>query len=184
MHITCTGTRRDGQPCHGRALAGGLCKIHGGQLPPVVAKYGTALLAKAYLGDRAGVPVTDILGELLSLAGELKAAKEAAAEMVANLEGEIRYEHKTAGEQLRSEVEVWLRLAEKEGRLLSDIAKLNLEERLVRIEEAKATRIIEAMRATLVVAGLTPEQRDAAILDLAARLRGDKAALIDAGRSR
>jgi ribosomal protein L16/L10AE len=48
------------------------------------------------------------------------------------------------------------------GRFLVDLAKLNLDERLVRLNEAQAALVNQVIRAALAEIGLTPEQLEAA----------------------
>lgn len=168
----CAGTKRDGEPCGAHAGPGGYCVVHGGALPSVCDREHANWAARKWLGKVDAQPVTDTLKALQQLAGDLEAAREAAWQRVTELGGDARYEHAKAGEQLRGEVEVWLRLTQQSARLLSDIAKIGIEERRVRLAEEQCRLVEEAFARTLIEAGFQPEIRHTLVLSFAARIRG------------
>lgn len=105
-----------------------------------------------------GVLVVNPLEELAQLVSEVIAYKDFCAQQVAKLRGDHRYEGRS-GEQLRAEVALYERSLDRAGKLLIEWSKLNIDERLTRIEEAKAMAIIEVIRRSLMSADLTDEQR-------------------------
>lgn len=85
------------------------------------------------------VPIGDPLQELLDLTAEAKQFKEAIASLVGELTA-LRYSTATGGEQLRSEVAMYERAIDRLGKLLVDIAKLDIDDRLVSIKERDVLR--------------------------------------------
>lgn len=154
----CKGKRRDGAPCGNAAGKGtdhvgsGNCKYHCGS---------TETGRKAALTERAerilyqydAPPAANPLQALQALAGRVLAMERAIGDTVNDL-GNIRYGTDEGGEQLRAEVAVLERAMDRAGKLLVDIAKLNIDDRLARIEETKARVIIEAVEVALAVAGV------------------------------
>jgi len=162
-HVASTGRR-----CTSKAVEGyPLCQKH---------------LSTASIGEIALVRSKDLafdkitghyvdnpLEELANLVSEVMIYKDFCAQEVARLHGEFRYEGR-GGEQLRAEVALYERSLDRAGKLLIEWAKLNIDERLMRIEEAKAATIIEIIRRSLSSAELTEDQRklaeDTAIREL------------------
>jgi len=70
---------------------------------------------------------------------------------------EWRYTH-GSGEQLRSEVAVVERAMDRAANVLTMIAKLNLDERLVRLEEAKAALVEKLILDVFTDLHLTEQQ--------------------------
>jgi hypothetical protein len=83
----------------------------------------------------------------------------------------VRYGSEEGGEQLRAEVSVLERAMDRCGRLLVDIAKLNIEERLAKITETQARLVSDALAATFREMGLPAEQQRDARGRLARHLR-------------
>lgn len=106
-----------------------------------------------------GRRVTNPLEELSKLAGEVLLYKDWCAHRLREVQDRFRYEGK-AGEQLRSEVSMYERSLDRCSKLLTDWGKLNIDERLSRIEEKKAQAIISVIQKALLAANLTAEQRD------------------------
>ena len=130
-----------------------VCNKHGGSAPQVRARAQMRLAEqRALLGSSTGKPVTDALTALQHLAGELVQFKEDARLAVEKLE-QIRYQA-GAGEQLRAEVALYERALSAAGKLLVDIARLNLEERLARVEERQVELLSQAFERGLVASGL------------------------------
>jgi len=103
-------------------------------------------------------PVEDPLEALLALAGEATAWKTLLGDRVARLRAEQwRWEGRLA-EQTRSEVVLYERSVDRLGRLLVDIAKLNIDERLaqarVRVSDAQAAVLLASLAAVLDSLGL------------------------------
>lgn len=114
--------------------------------------------------------VTNHLDALQRLAGRALALEETIGEMVNNLRS-LRYESEGGGEQLRSEVAVLERAMDRAGRLLVDIAKLNIEERLARVTERQAEMTMDALAAAMGELGMSGEQQRQARVLVARHLR-------------
>lgn len=147
----CGAKRRNGEPCTQVKMKGGArCRMHGGQTPQVK-RAAAARLAQAKAGRavaRLGLaPVDDPVGELRSLAAEALGVKEFFRQRVDALR-ELRYEG-VSGEQLRSEVSLYERGLDRAGKFLESLAKLNLEDRSVRIDEAKVVMLASILQRVL-----------------------------------
>lgn len=112
--------------------------------------------------------VADPVLRLQLLAGRAERFMEVLGERVEELRS-VRYSTE-GGEQLRAEVSLYERAMASAGRLLVDLAKLNLDERLVRISETQAQVVNEVIRAVLSDLGLSAELREAARPIIARRL--------------
>jgi hypothetical protein len=115
-------------------------------------------------------PCGDPLEALQRLAGRALALEETIGRLVNDL-GEIRYEDAKGAEQLRSEVAVLERAMDRAGKLLVDIAKLNIDERLVRVTEKQAAMVEAALLATLGEMGMGDGEQQEARGKLARHLR-------------
>jgi hypothetical protein len=129
-----------------------------------LAKHLTELLAEGGEKLLAPDPIGDPLSELLDLAAELGAAKEmlrgAAAKLYAD--DKIRYIHSKAGEQLRMEITLYERALERFAKILIDISKLKIEDRLAGVREATAAMLERALDAALEDSGIGLEGKDKA----------------------
>jgi len=110
------------------------------------------------LAERAGVE----LAYFRALANEVNDLYE---------RDEIRYTDAKGSEQLRSEVVMFERAASRLDSLLSGIAKLNIDSRLVVIEEEKARLFMEAVQAGLASIGVVGEQAAQVKAVMAQKLR-------------
>lgn len=149
----------------------GRCKLHGGCAPSGrVAALNEQARRLLYKHD-AG-PVADPLEALQRLAGRALALEETIGQLVNDLTS-IRYESggEGGGEQLRAEVAVLERAMDRCGKLLVDIAKLNIEERMARVTEKQAELAADALRTVLREMGLPPEQQQDAQARLGRHLR-------------
>jgi len=170
----CAHVSARGKKCTTRAVEGyPLCHTH---LSNASVQEIALVRGKDLAFDKMSGPIIDNpLEELAALVSEVVLYKDYCAEQVAKLRGEHRYEGR-AGEQLRAEVALYERSLDRVGKLLIEWSRLNIDERLMRIEEAKATAIIEVIRRSLMSAELTEEQRkiaeDTAIRELRALERG------------
>lgn len=118
--------------------------------------------AQRELGRLAAVqgpaePVADPLTALARLAGEVLRWKDLLAEHVAELQA-LRYGGE-GGEQIRGELVLFERALDRCSTVLATIAKLDIDERLARIEEAKAALVLRAIEAALDAAGVAGEAR-------------------------
>lgn len=167
----CGAKRRDGGSCKGWAMAGQTrCRMHGGSTPSH-RRAGARRVAEAQAVEmvrRAGVDVevvADPVRVLRELASEAMALKEFFRSRVDQLQ-ELRYES-GSGEQLRSEVALFERALDRAERFAHDLAKLNISEREVRVDEAKVILIAEILGRVLAnsTLGLDPgRQAEARLL--------------------
>lgn len=184
----CGGTNRQGGPCKNAAgyktdhPGAGNCTFHGGST-----RTGriSALneQAERLLHRMDAPPCSDPLEALQRLAGRALALEEVIGKLVNDLT-EIRYESGGdsefgkggGGEQLRAEVGVLERAMDRCGRLLVDIARLNIDERLARVTERQAEMMQAALTATLGEMGFEPAQQADARKRIARHLRSVPAA--------
>lgn len=157
MRRYCSAKRKDGQPCRGVAMRGiDKCRMHAGKRAAAVRLQAEAADALARLDVP---PVEDPLSELARVCGQVLAWKDAMAVKVSALTS-LRYENEAGGEQLRAEVALWERALDRCERFLTAMARLNIDERLARISEARAEVIIAVFTAALERAGIEGEQLD------------------------
>lgn len=139
----------------------GRCKLHGGNTKNQRTAAGRQLAddeARAMLAKLDVKPVDDPLTALSELAGQILAWQKATAALVNKIGEDIRYEGTTGAEQLRAEVGMYERAMDRAGKVLADIARLDIDARLTRIEEAKAQILIAAVQAGLTAINATPDQ--------------------------
>lgn len=157
----CAGTARaTGAPCGLSAVPGmTVCRHHGGANPRVLPGVKATEALRTFEGLRdAAAPVTDPVGDLLLVAGRAKVLMEFLAFKASELET-LRFATNT-GEHVRAELSAYERSLDRCARILSDIVKLDLWDRMVRANEAQAQAIIEALAAGMTAAGIaegTPE---------------------------
>lgn len=168
----CTATNKNlGVRCKNWTVAGtNVCKRHGGFAPHVRAagrrRVVEALVrkeAEGILAKQGITPIEDPLDELMKLGGEVTAYREIFRSQVDKLlaRGDIRYDN-MQGEQLRAEVALWERTAEKCLKVYSEIVRLGIAERQVRIREAEVVLMAQAIRNILARLDLTPAQKSMA----------------------
>jgi hypothetical protein len=179
----CAGTNRAGGPCQLYPMTGAtVCRSHGGAAPQVKAAAarrvveGQALKAVSAMGNWA--PVTDPLSALADVAGEVTAVKDFLRGLVDEIvERErrangnpimdaigkltdaesLRMPDDKGAEQMNAKFQAYMAMLNSTVATLATIAKLNIDERMARIEEARKTMIIEAMRRGFAAAGVTGE---------------------------
>lgn len=115
-------------------------------------------------------PVDNPLLELKKLAGEVIAWKEAIKAHVEQLT-KLRYETEMGGEQIRAEVVLFERALDRCAAVLGLIAKLNIDDRLATIEEAKVQLVVDAVEASLDELDIPVPTQAKAKLGVARRLR-------------
>lgn len=181
VHTGCSGHARSKNmaACRKAPLPGTtVCDKHGG-LSPVVRAAGEARVLEGKIRERAQrelaridvTPVEDPLEELSLLAGQAVAFKDAMAGKVNELT-EIRYASGPMDtEQLRSEIVVWEHALDRCAAFLISMVKLGLDERRVRVEEARTELIADALREALALLGLSESQQDAAKAHVVRKLR-------------
>lgn len=104
-------------------------------------------------------PIENPLEELRRLAGQVTAWKDQAAKMVNNLQGEMRYKDEKGAEQLRSEIVIWERALDRCVTTLAVMSKLDIDERLARIEAAKVDMVFSIIEKTFDDLGLNDKQK-------------------------
>lgn len=136
----------------------------------VLAAHDAAQLAQSRRFDVTSYVVIDNpYAELYKLAGQTVAWKDALAARVSELQ-EIGYEGRT-GEQTKAEVNMFMQAIQETRQILTAIAKLDVEERMVRIAEAQAIMIAETLSRVLDTLGLSAEKQLQARAAVAERLR-------------
>lgn len=151
----------------------GRCKLHGGSAPQVTHNAELAIVefqTARRLAELNVPAVADPLTELAKLAGQVLAWRDALAEKVNELTS-IRYEALAGGEQLRAEVELFERAMDRCINVLGTIARLKIDERLVRIEQQRVDLVADALAATLNELQLDADARQQATDGLVRRLR-------------
>lgn len=152
----------------------GHCRLHGGNTKAQktrARKQQADKEARAVLAELDVQPVEDPLTALMQLAGQVLSWQEATATLVNGLGDRIRYEGGTGAEQLRAEVQLYERSMDRAEKVLSSIARLNIEERLAQISEAQADRVLAAIDAVLAHLGITGDEAAGARRVAARRLR-------------
>lgn len=162
----CTAHNRAGGQCRRSAIPGGtVCHNHGGASPQVKAaaaervatERAAGVLAK--LGDAK--PIDDPLHELLVIGGKSKQLMAALEGAVVKLET-IGYENANGGEQTRAELAAYERALDRCAKVLAEIVRLDIWDRLAKVEERQVALFAQALDAALAEAGLAdraPEVR-------------------------
>ena len=109
-------------------------------------------------------PVSDPLAEMLELAAEMKAGKELLRQVVAHLfeRSQHRYAHKNVGEQVRVELLLYERAVERYAKILIDISKMKIDERLAGIRQQTADMLERALDAAIEEMHVGLDQRQPA----------------------
>jgi hypothetical protein len=119
----------------------------------------------------SGATIGNPLVELLYLAAEMKAWKERIKKRVDEMKvEEYRYSTDKLGEQLRAEIVVYERAMVNLTGILTKIARLNIEERLMRITERQAEIIEMAITGALAEQNLPVSIQEAARKSVVRRL--------------
>jgi hypothetical protein len=156
----------DGETCTQMAGWGtehpgtGHCKLHGGNTRNQRVAAANEIAereVRAALAELDVRPVDDPLTALLQLGGQAIAWQETIAGIVNELEGRIRYAGANGAEQLRAEVALYERAMDRTAHIIGLIARLNIEERLTRIAEQQAERVLAAIDEALACAGVVGE---------------------------
>jgi hypothetical protein len=171
--LSCSGHRTDGQPCQAWAINGGeVCAVHGGRAPQVKAAAAVRVAERKAEAILAGIadfePVTDPLTQLQRVAGRAVRFVEVLEPVVAELR-RIRYTTQT--EQIDGRVVLYERSLDRAGKILTDLARLNLDERMARIHEAQAALMTEVFLGALADLGVSPEVQQAGRRAIAERVR-------------
>ena len=179
MKRRCSGhSTSTGEPCGLSPVRGAtVCHKHGGSAPQVKAKAAERVAQQEFdqemsrtLAHLNVAPVDNPLAVLAELAGQAVAFKDALADRVNRL-NDIRYEDLKGSEQLRSEVALWERALDRCERFVTSMARLKIDDRLVKVEEAQVDLLLAALDAGLVAVDVEPGRRVEAKAAAARHLR-------------
>lgn len=144
----------------------GPCRLHGGSTPTVSRGAERELADREAVKVLAGIgqfaPVDDPVAELQRLAGRAVKWMTVMEDSIIDLE-RIRYSSATA-EQVDGRVTLYERAMASTSAILQGLARLNLDERSVRVQEAQVGVLVGAMRQALAEAGLADEMRQAIVV--------------------
>lgn len=160
-----------------------VCVYHGAGAPQVKAAAERRMSekkalekAERWLAKQGFEEIDNPFDELIKLASEATAYRELFRSQVdaLMLADEVRYEHR-AGEQLRAEMALWERASERCLKIYSEIVRLGIAERQVRVREAEIVLMAQAIRNILRRLDLTPQQKTIAGQVVAEELRAIEA---------
>jgi hypothetical protein len=122
-----------------------------------------------YAPDRE--PMAKPVEALLSLASEIEGWREYLAVRVGELEqADWRRDHR-AGEQLHATIALYERSMDRAARILVDLGKLGIQDRLARLQEAQVHMLLSVIQGVLTDLELSPSQQALAATAVPARLR-------------
>lgn len=156
MSERCSARKSNGEPCKAFPIHGTtVCRVHGGMAPQVrrkaaerVAEAKARQEAAKYVAN-AG-ELTDPLGELLRVAGEMVAWKDWLGERVGQLQAdEYRFKSSQGLEQLRSEISLYTQAMAQVAKVIEAMAKLDLEAKRVRLSERDQYFAVQIVERTL-----------------------------------
>lgn len=158
MENQCKATAKaTGQRCEKPAMRGGLvCRSHGGaarQIRQAAARRTTEAEALAALAQMDVQPVDDPLSELAILAGEALQWKRLLKDRVSELSS-LGYAGAT-GEQVRASVQLYGAALDRLERVLVSIARLNIDDRLAKVNERIADQLFTAQEAAFAELGVS-----------------------------
>ena len=138
-----------------------MCGTHGGRARQVkrAAAERTIRDQVSRLGLIEANPIDDPVAALMDLGGEAMALVSALKAHVADLE-RVGTEPGRWGEQLKPEITAYLGAIREAERIVTSIVRLNLAERLVRIDEERAQLVVAVIERVLMSAGLDPQSLD------------------------
>ena len=126
--------------------------------------------ARALLDQQGVEPVTDPVGALQQLAGEVLQLQRLLREQVARLsDAEWVSRTRLGVEQASAWVSAYERALDRSGRLLEGMARIGLDERAVRLSEQQGALLAQVLRAALEQCGVA--DREDLLRALAVELR-------------
>lgn len=186
--VQCDHTNTEGLRCNNWAMRGlRRCRHHGGaaakdigeqHMQDRIVRHRIRQLAEEQGADsaliRGGRRVAEFnpLAELQTLGVEVIAMKDYLLERVIKLrEDEWTYGDRLGVDQVRAEVQLYERALERTTRLLVDLGRLNIDERLAKINERQGDVIAEILERVLSQLNLEDEVRERAKAGLSAEFR-------------
>lgn len=170
----CGARTRSGGRCAGRPMTGAArCRMHGGAAPQALraAAVRTAeSQARALLGKLEIAPCDDPLQALSRLAGEVLTWRDLLRAKVREL-SDLAGTDALGVERARAVVELYERSLDRVGKVLTAIAKLNLEERVARVEERQVELLSQAFERGLLASGLDSAAQREVRVSVARELR-------------
>jgi len=154
----CTATsKRSQHRCTNWPVKGAtVCHIHGGKAPQVRAKAALKLVEEQARKAIRGVivePLGNPLTALSDVVAEIVAFKDYMAGEVERLHSLETHDDKGA-EQIRAVIAAYERGLDRSATWLTAIARLNIDDRLARIEEVQMLTVIRAHEAALASIGI------------------------------
>lgn len=154
-------SKRTGDPCTRPSMDGQkVCYHHGGNSRQAKAKAQLVLFEQrarnllVQVDDRR--PIDNPFEELLGLAAEVVAFKDAVAVCVGDLHERILGMNADGFYELRPEVTAYERALDRSERILSRIVQLGIEDRMVRIGERQAEALARMLDGVLTDLGHNP----------------------------
>lgn len=147
------------------------CRMHGGATPQAKAAARERIIEaelRATCGRLKLVPIDDPLTALLEHASVVCAWELHTREQVLALSDYVYDGGAHLGEQERALVKIWERAADRKGKVLVELVRAGISERLVAITESQAERLIGALEAAFA----TIPGADHAVLEAARMAAG------------
>lgn len=171
VHPGCTAhTKVTGGPCmHTRIHPGAtVCFRHGGNSPQALRaaqeRENRRIVTELYEADpQAAIAaygvegIQDPLDMLSRVTAGVLHTMDALGQRVNDLE-QIRYKTEVGGEQVRSELKLYMQAQAQAGKFLDMLIKSGFEERRIKLDEQTASLFVTAMQRVLARLDLTPEQ--------------------------
>jgi DNA replicative helicase MCM subunit Mcm2 (Cdc46/Mcm family) len=149
----------------------GCCRNHGG-MAPATAYRNLRRQTLAKVGSEVNKVVEgtvifpdnpfDSLNQVLIEVRQFKELIENQIERMNEEQEPWRFQDKAGGEQLRSEIQLYERALDRMIRAASALAKLNLEERFVKLSEQQAASMVYIINEVFKRSGLDDNQREMA----------------------
>lgn len=167
---TNTGEASAGERCGQNAVRGlDICAKHGGG-HPVAREMGKRVMENRIerhrlgkLADKYGLDELNPLQAMQKLVQEVLMLKEHLYEQIANMDAEDwTYTDRIGVEQARQVFQMYERAVERSSRLLVDLGKLNIDDRLAKVSEKQAEVVAVVMEKVLTAMELDEERRDEA----------------------
>jgi hypothetical protein len=179
LHTGCIGhSKTSGAPCKGQVVNGTggnpRCRMHlGTDTATVIAKWEAEQRAMALFRDAeaaaakyraevggGGADGFNPLEELIKLAEEILRWRDVCRQLLGEVDS-VRYRARN-GENVRGEVLLYTSALERAARVLTDLVKLNLEDRWARISEQQAGAVVAVLDGAMRTLGMDPKNAEVA----------------------